>query len=40
MLKIKNADLVSPDQAMFCIHLSHFGMPYNCYQDGEFLRCM
>ena len=25
-------DLVSPESAMFCEHLSHFGMLYNCCQ--------
>ena len=35
--KIRNADLVSPDHAMFCTHLSHFGMLYNCYHERDFL---
>ena len=29
--------VVSPESAMFCAHLSHFGMLYNCYQDNFFL---
>ena len=36
--KIHNADLMSPDQAMFCTPLSHFGMVYNCYQERDFYR--
>ena len=33
-------NLVSPESAMFCAPLSHFGMLYNCYQDKKFLRGM
>ena len=30
-------DLVSPESALFCAHLSHFGMLWKCYQDKNFL---
>ena len=37
-IKETKFDLASPDQAMFCTHLSHFGLLYNCYQNRTFLR--
>ena len=36
MSKIENLDLLSLDQAMFCTHLSHFGILYNRYQEYNF----
>ena len=40
MPKRQNAIWCQPESAMFCAHLSHFGMLYICYEEGIFLQDM